>query len=100
MSLPYAIFETSNITATATLPSLTVAMVPHCNGGVQQGEKRHLHPSNPSSPGAQKHLIHISSTKGFTPGMGRTVLRNPQKAFLKFRLLCKFWEERNKVFPP
>lgn len=37
------------------------------------------------SPGAQKHLIHISSTKGLTPGMGRTVLRNPQKAFLKFR---------------
>ena len=37
------------------------------------------------SPGAQRHLFHISSTKGLTPGMGRTVLRDPQTAFLKFR---------------
>ena len=36
-------------------------------------------------PGAQKHLIHISSTKGLTHGMGRSLAQDPKKAFLKFR---------------
>ena len=36
------------------------------------------------SPGAQKHLFHISSTKGLRPGIYASMLGDPKKAILKF----------------
>ena len=37
------------------------------------------------STGAQKHLFHISSTKGLRPGIYASVIGDPKKAILKFR---------------
>ena len=41
--------------------------------------------ARPSSPGAQKHLFHISSTKGLRPGIYASMIGDPKKAILKFR---------------
>jgi len=52
-------------------------------------ECRCLRPGT-SSPGAQKHLFHISSTKGLRPGIYASMMGDPIKAILKF---CNFTQQ-------
>ena len=41
------------------------------------------------SPGAQKHLFHISSTKGLRPGLYASMIGDPKKAILKFCIFAQ-----------